>query len=155
MFEKLIAEIAGLFFWLINIAINRTTRFRILNKEIMNKTHEQSGNVVLAGWHGLFFPFTYYFRHTKTCILPITSLRGKILKSLGRRLGYRIIPYPEFGTPGERIQSVGKVLEALKEGFDLAMAVDGPPQPKFHKVNAGVLYFSQKSGSPLSPSAST
>lgn len=151
MLENLIAEIAGFFFWLLNISINKTVRFKIINKEIVNKSHLEGKYIVFAGWHGQFFPFTYYFRNSKMCILPITSFRGKILLCLARKYGYRIIPYPESGTPGERIQSAQRTLTAIKEGFDLSLAVDGPPKPEYHKVNPGVLFFSQKANSPLVP----
>ena len=151
MFENLIAEIAGFLFWLINLLINRTLRFQIVNEEIIDKVHGQGKQIVFASWHAEFFPAIYYYRNKKLCLLPITSIRGKILTALGKRFGYQIIPYPEFGTPGERIQSAQRMLKIIREGHDMALVVDGPPKPAYHKVNPGVLFFSQKTGNPLIP----
>jgi len=151
MFENLIAEIVGLFYWLANIIICSTLRLKVINLEAVNTVHRQGKQIIFASWHGQFFPGAYFFRRWKMCILPITSLRGQIIASLGRKYGYCIIPYPEFGTPGERIQSAQRVLRTIKDGYNLALAVDGPPQPLYHKVNPGVLYFAQKTGYPLIP----
>ncbi len=151
MFENLIAELVAFLYWLLNICICSTLRLKVINEEIIDKIHQQGKQIVLASWHGQFFPAVYYFRHKKMCVLPITSLRGKIISRVAKKYGYRIIPYPEFGTPGERIQSAQKMLNTIKQGFDMALAVDGPPKPEYHKVNPGVLYFSQKTGFPLIP----
>ena len=151
MFENLIAEIAGFLYWSTNILINHTIRLKIVNKEIIDKIHKQGKQIVFASWHGKFFPAVHYFRHRKMCVMPITSLRGKIVASVGKKYGYQIIPYPEFGSPGQRIQSTQKMLKTIREGFDMALAVDGPPKPEYHKVNPGVLFFSQKTGNRLVP----
>ena len=151
MFTKLIAEAAGALFWLANAIICRTLRTKIVNLEMVNKIHARRKRVIFASWHGKFFPGVYFYRRWKMCVLPITSLRGQIVASLARRYNYRVIPYPEFGTPGERITAVQKALRTVKEGYDLVLVVDGPPQPSYHKVNPGVLYFAQKTGYPLVP----
>lgn len=151
MFENLIAEIAGFLYWLLNIIINSTLRLKIINEEIIGKIHQQGKQIIFASWHSQFFPAVYYFRHRKMCVMPITSLRGKIIASVAKKYGYQIIPYPEFGSPGERIQSAQKMLKTIREGFDMALAVDGPPKPEYHKVNPGVLFFSQKTGYGLVP----
>lgn len=151
MLESLVAEIAGFFFWLSNITINSTLRLKIVNHQIIDKIHQQGKQIIFASWHGQFFPAVHYFRHKKMCIIPITSLRGKIIASVAKKYGYQIIPYPEFGSPGERIQSAQKMLKTIREGFDMALAVDGPPKPEYHKVNPGVLFFAQKTGSRLVP----
>ncbi len=145
------AEIAGFLFWLANIIICSTLRLKAINLETLDKIHRQGKQIIFASWHGQFFPGIHFYRRWKMCLLPITSLRGQIVASLTRKYGYRVIPYPEFGTPGERIKSAQKVLQTIKEGFDLALVVDGPPEPRYHKVNPGVLYFSQKTGYPLVP----
>lgn len=151
MFENLIAEIAGFSYWLLNIIINSSISLKIINEEIVDKTHQQGKHIIFASWHGQFFPAVYYFRHRKMCVMPITSLRGKIIASVAKKYGYQTIPYPEFGSPGERIQSTQKMLKTIKEGFDMALAIDGPPKPEYHKVNPGVLFFSQKTGYRLIP----
>jgi len=149
--QKLTAEVVGFFLWLLNISLNSTIRLKIVNGEIINKSHRQGKQLVFAAWHGQSFPAIYYFRHTKMCIMPITSLRGKILVNYAKKYGYQIVPYPEFGTPGERIESAQRMLNTIRKGFDLALAVDGPPKPAYHKIKPGVLYFSQKTGYPLIP----
>jgi lysophospholipid acyltransferase (LPLAT)-like uncharacterized protein len=151
MIENVTAEIAAFFLWLLNITINSTIRLKVLNKETIDRIHKQGKQIIFAFWHGQSFPLFYYYRNKKMCILPITSLRGKILSLFAKKYGFFTVSYPEFGSPGERIQSTQKVLKTIKEGYDLALAVDGPPDPKYHKVNPGVLYFSQKTGYSLIP----
>ena len=151
MLENIIAKIIGFLLWLLNISINSTVRLDTVNEEIIAKTHQQGKKNVFAFWHGLSFSAMYYYRNQKACIMPISSLQGKILANFANKLGYKIAPYPESGTPGKKIQSTKKLLKTIREGYDLTLAVDGPPEPRYHKVNPGVLFFSQKTGFPLVP----
>lgn len=151
MFKLLIAEVAALFLWLLNMAICSTLRLKINNFEIIEKIYREGRHIIFAFWHQAAFPLFYYYRDKRICIMPIAALRGEILCRLARRYNYEIVPYPQKGTPGERMESVVKMVSVLKEGFDGALAVDGPPQPQLYKAKAGVLLLSQKTGHFLVP----
>lgn len=153
MLENIFARIIGFLYWVGNFTLNSTLRFKTVNAEILDKIQEQGKQAIFASWHGQFFPASYYYRNRKMLMIPIETLRGKILRVGAEIYKYKIIPYPEGGTPGERIKAVSEILKTIQEGFNLFLLVDGPPEAKYHKVNPGVLYFSQKSGYPLIPAA--
>jgi len=152
MFENLIAEVLGFLYWLSNLVVCRTIRFRVVNARVIEDTHERGQRALIAGWHGKFFPAVHLFRGKKICMLPVLTLRGKILASSARLLRFKTVHYPESGKPGERIAAVNKILNVLKkEGYDSYLLVDGPPRLEYHRSNPGLLFLSQKTGFPLVP----
>lgn len=140
MFTNLISW----FLWRINLLICSTLKYKVIN--------EPPGQSLFATWHGQSFPLFYWAQHRKLCLLPIETWRGDTIAYLAERYGYRSIRLRERGTPLERSKNLSELIKMISEGYDIPIAVDGPPQPLIHhKAKPGILYLSQKTGVPIVP----
>jgi len=114
--------------------------------------NEPAGQALFATWHGQSFPLFYWAQHRKLCLLPIETWRGETIAYLAEKYGYRTVRTQEKGTPLERSKSLSELINIIKEGYEAAIAVDGPPEPMiYHKAKPGILYLSQKTGIPIVP----
>ena len=131
--------------WLLNSLVCRTLRYRIIG-EVPKR------NALFALWHGQNFPLFYWARCMDLLLLPIDNWRGDILDFLAKQYGYETVRLPVSGTPFQHGKSIIKLIETLKEGQHIALAVDGPPPPhKNHKAKAGILYLAEKTSHPIVP----
>lgn len=153
LLENLIADVLGILFIVTDLLICSTLRYRIINERVIEETHEQGKRVLFACWHGGYYAAPRFFFGKKLLMAPIDSFRGKLLAASATKiLGYKVIHYPETGTPGEKALAVSKMLKTLQEeGYDMYLLVDGPPRTEHHRSNPGLLFFSQKTGFPLVP----
>lgn len=140
MFIKLIS----FFLWLFNFSIGSTLKYKVKN--------EPKGPALFALWHGKTLPLFYWAQHRKVCFMPIETWRGDTMAYLAKRYGYRTIRTKERGTPLERSKSLFKLKNALMSGFDIGIAVDGPPKPLINrKAKPGILSLSRITGAPIVP----
>jgi len=130
--------------WRFNLLICSTLKYKAVN--------EPSGQSLFAVWHGQTFPLFYWARHRKLCLLPIETWRGDAIAYLAESYGYRSIRLFEKGTPLERSKNLTELLKAIEQGYEVPLAVDGPPLPLIHhKAKSGILFLSQKTGLPVIP----
>ena len=130
--------------WLLNISIASTLRIKAINEPV--------GQCLFALWHGQSFPVFFWAQHRKLCLLPVESWRGDTVAYLAERYGYRSIRLLEKGTPLERSKNLSELIKAIQEGYEVAIAVDGPPPPLVdRKAKPGILYLSRKTGLPIVP----
>ncbi|MBU1026899.1 MAG: hypothetical protein KKA31_04125 [Candidatus Margulisbacteria bacterium] len=131
-------------FWKFNSFIASRLNYQV--------TNEPTGPALFAFWHGQSFPVFFWAKHRKLCIHPTDSWRGDILAFLAEKYKYKVVRYPEKGTPLERSEKISQLLMLLAAGCDAAIAVDGPPPPlKHHQAKAGIIYLSKKSQLPIVP----
>jgi len=130
--------------WIINRAICSTLKYKVKN--------EPPGNVLFAFWHGQSFPLFYGAKHRKLCLHPTDNWRGDALDYLAKKYSYRSVRFLEEGTPLQRGENLVNLIKILKQGWDTAIAVDGPPKPMvYHQAKPGIIFLSQKSGLPIVP----
>ena len=130
--------------WKTNVLISSTLRYKVKN--------EPSSPVLFAVWHGQSFPLFYWAQHRKLCLIPIETWRGDVIEYLAKKYGYRTVRLLEKGTPLERSKNITELIQVIQEGYDSAIAVDGPPRPLIsHKAKPGILYLSQKTRMPIVP----
>lgn len=130
--------------WIINSSICSTLKYKVNN--------EPPGNVLFAGWHGQIFSLFYWAQHRKLCLHPTDNWRGDALDYLAKKYKYRTVRFLEHGTPLERSENLINLIKILKQGWDTAIAVDGPPKPMvYHQAKPGIIFLSQKSGLPIVP----
>lgn len=130
--------------WKTNVLISSTLRYKVKN--------EPSRRVLFAVWHGQSFPLFYWAQHRKLCLIPIETWRGDVIDYLAKKYGYKTVRLLEKGTPLERSKNITELIQVIQEGYDCAIAVDGPPKPLIsHKAKPGILYLSQKTRMPIVP----
>ena len=134
----------GWMFFIFNRVICSTLNYKIEN--------EPRGQSLFAFWHGKSFPLFFWGRHRKLCLFPTTGWRGDLIDYLAKKYGYQTIRFTEKATPLERSVNLEKLIEIIRQGYDVALAIDGPPKPLiYHKAKPGILFLSQKTGVPIVP----
>ena len=112
---------------------------------------ERGERLLFAFWHGqlAMIQAPYRGRATGICIQVSRHSDGEIIARAVRPYGIRAAR--GSATRGG-IASFREMLEAYREGYDLAIAVDGPRGP-LHQAKAGAIRLAQATGARLFPVA--
>ena len=114
---------------------------------------ERNERVVIAFWHGqlAMLQAPYRGRGAGVCIQVSRHGDGEIIARAVQPFGVRTAR--GSATRGG-IASVREMIEAHRDGYDLAVAPDGPRGP-FHRAKPGVIRLAQATGTRLFPVACT
>jgi len=149
--RRIYVEFAAFFLWLLSIIINKTIKREVYGEENIENVHKSGKNVIFCFWHNASHPCFYYYRNKKLCIIPINRIYGEVLARFAQKYKISSELLNIDGTPAERTETVIKLLKRLKSGYDIGIAVDGPPNEKLYDVKAGPLYIASKSRMPILP----
>ncbi len=146
---SILRRLAPYFAYLYVSFVGLTSRLRWLGAENLAAARRVRGPVVYAFWHQrqVFFTWTNRGNHVK--VLVSRSADGEIIAQ-AMRLS-RIDACRGSSSRGA-VAAARELLEALNEGFDVAVTCDGPKGPA-RQVKPGILYLAQKSGLPIIPIA--
>jgi lysophospholipid acyltransferase (LPLAT)-like uncharacterized protein len=146
---KIVRFFAPYFAYLFLSFVGLTARVRRLGAEHLAAARRVKGPVVYAFWHQrqAFFTWTHRGAHVK--VLVSRSADGEIIAQTMRLS--RIATCRGSSSRGAAT-AARKLLEALDQGFDVAVTCDGPKGPA-REVKAGILYLAQKTGLPIIPIA--
>jgi hypothetical protein len=140
----MITRLLAWLFWGINYLLCSTLKYKTSN--------EPAGQALFAGWHAHTFPSFFWARHRKVCILPTEIWRGEIIDFTAKKFGLKTFRFLENQNPLQRAKVLEDFMQAIRDGYDAAITVDGPPLPLIsHKAKPGILYLSQKTGVPVVP----
>ncbi|GEM_PF-1735690 len=142
-------EVAAFLLWLLSLTINKTVRFKIVGEEWLSGHYDNRENFVFAFWHQATFPLFYHFRDRNIFIAPLDNTRGEILARFAKRYSYRILRTPAGNDYSVRARSFLRTLRMLKQGDDVAIAVDGPPEELMYKAKPGALLLAKMTGRPI------
>jgi lysophospholipid acyltransferase (LPLAT)-like uncharacterized protein len=111
--------------------------------------------VIVAMWHGQHFMVPFLSRGHRVKVLISRHRDGEINAYAAQRLG--VIPVRGSGDHGRRFDLKGGVgafksmLEALNEGYNMALTADVPKVPRV--VGLGIVMLGRDSGRPIYPVA--
>ena len=134
-------------YWIARILAS-TLRVRMVGEEQVRELQATGKGVIVVSWHGrTFMPMTR-FRNQGVWAMVSTSRDGELQARLFQRLGINTVR----GSSSARgaVQAALTMTKHLKAGAMLAHTPDGPRGPS-HVVQPGVIFFAQKSGSPIVP----
>ena len=132
----------GWLFWLFNYSICSTLNYKINN--------EPAGQSLFAVWHSGMFTLFHWGRKRKICVIPTNTWRGDSITYLAKRYGIKTVRFLEDKSPLERAAALSDFYHIIMQGYDAALAVDGPPPPIVnHQAKSGILSLSQKTGLPV------
>ena len=119
-------------------------------KEIL-EAFDKNERIVVAFWHGqlAMMQKPYRGRGAGICIQVSRHSDGEIITRAVRPFGVRTAR--GSATRGG-VASVRDMLAALRDGYDLAMAIDGPRGPR-HQAKPGAIRLAQATGTRLFPVA--
>ncbi len=141
-----IGLISNLGYWVIRI-IGSTLRWEVQDWHNLEAVRAAGKNLILAFWHGRIFMATYYFRDRGIVVMTSQNRDGEYIARVIQRFGYGVTR--GSSTRGSHGATVA-TLNALKDGRDVGITMDGPRGPRY-VAKPGAVYLARKSGSPVIP----
>ena len=143
------AKILSLIAWFLVSLWSRTVRIRFVNRDIPQRLKADGQNVIYAFWHGRQFLLFHSHRDTGIVIPASESRDGEIQAGVLKRFGFNVVR-GSSKRKGER--ALLGMVEGLRKGLDVAIAVDGPRGP-IYEAKQGVTYLAGKLNKPIVPVA--
>lgn len=136
-------DLGNRLYYIIRI-LNSTVRW----KKIVHESIKGDDANIYAFWHQkIFFPTVNLHHVKKKTTLVSPSRDGEMLQSILNKFGYEVI---RGSSRDNSVKSLVVMIKALKEGFSLGFACDGPLGPIF-EVKPGIIYMAQKTGAKIIP----
>ena len=145
------ARILSFVGWALISVWSRTIRTEQVNREVLERLRSEGKNLIAAFWHGRQFLLFHSHRHSGAVIPSSESRDGEIQAGILERFGFGVVR-GSSKRKGER--ALLGLVEALRQGKEIALAVDGPRGP-LHEVKEGVVYLAGKFATPIIPVATS
>lgn len=126
---------------------SRTVRIQFVNKSIPDRLASEGKNVIYAFWHGRQFLLFHSHRNTGIVIPASESRDGEIQARILKYFGFDVVR-GSSKRKGDR--ALLGLVDALRKGKSLALAVDGPRGP-IYEAKQGVTYMAGKLNKPIVP----
>ena len=139
------------FLFLFLYILNKTLRYKFVgfdSFEQSKKIHPQ-GSILVASWHqNTLLGITALSKHNFSLLVSPSS-DGDLVTYVAQKMGMK-----SFRGSSSRggVRALLELCKVLKEGKRIALAVDGPRGPAL-EPKQGILYLSQKTGTPILPMA--
>jgi len=141
------ARILSFIGWLLITLWSKTLRIRFVDRDVPRVLEGAGKNIIYAFWHGRQFLLFYTHRNSDIVIPASESRDGEIQAGIIARFGFGVVR-GSSKRKGER--ALLGLVEALRSGKSVALAVDGPRGPVY-EVKQGVTYLAGKLGKPIVP----
>jgi lysophospholipid acyltransferase (LPLAT)-like uncharacterized protein len=126
---------------------SRTVRIQFVNKAVPDRLASEGKNVIYAFWHGRQFLLFHSHRNTGIVIPASESRDGEIQARILKYFGFEVVR-GSSKRKGDR--ALLGLVDALRKGKNLALAVDGPRGP-IYEAKQGVMYMAGKLNKPIVP----
>ena len=141
------ARILSCIGWMVILLWSGSVRIRFINKGIPGRLKSEGKNFIYAFWHGRQFLLFHNHRNSGVVIPASESRDGEIQAGILRRFGFDVVR-GSSKRKGDR--ALLGLVDGLRKGRDIALAVDGPRGPIF-EVKQGVTYLAGKLNKPIVP----
>ena len=141
------ARILSFIGWAVMSLWSSTVRIRFVDRDIPEGLHTQGRNIIYAFWHGRQFLLFYAYRNTGIVIPASESRDGEIQAGIIGRFGMGTV---RGSSKRKGAQALLGLVDALRSGKDIAIAVDGPRGP-IYEVKQGITYIAGKLSIPIVP----
>jgi hypothetical protein len=141
------ARILSFIGWAVMSLWSSTIRIRFVDRDIPEGLHTQGRNIIYAFWHGRQFLLFYAYRNTGIVIPASESRDGEIQAGIIGRFGMGTV---RGSSKRKGAQALLGLVDALRSGKDIAIAVDGPRGPVY-EVKQGITYIAGKLSIPIVP----
>lgn len=144
MFRARVLSFIG---WIVLSLWSRTVRIQFVNKAVPDRLASEGKNVIYAFWHGRQFLLFHCHRNTGIVIPTSESRDGEIQARILKYFGFDVVR-GSSKRKGDR--ALLGLVDALRKGKSLALAVDGPRGP-IYEAKQGVTYMAGKLNKPIVP----
>lgn len=125
--------------YLIN-AVSSSLKMKVVGFENYRFVKDMGKKCVIVFWHGQQFYPIYHFRDRKIAIMVSLSRDGEIQNRILSSFGYGVV---RGSSSRGAVSGLIGMIKKMREGYDLAMALDGPRGP-LHEAKEGVSYIAIK-----------
>jgi hypothetical protein len=127
--------------------LGKSLTMEVIGAENIEEAHKRGGPVIFVFWHGSqFFP-AWWCSGRDITILSSASVDGRMQAKILTRLGYDIVT---GSSSRGAVGALKNMVKTLKQGRDVAIAVDGPRGP-YHEVKPGLGWLAEKTGASIVP----
>ena len=126
---------------------SRTLRIKFVHKDIPDRLKSEGKNFIYAFWHGRQFMLFHTHRNTGIVIPASESRDGEIQAGILKWFGFDVVR-GSSKRKGDR--ALLGLVDRLRKGKDLALAVDGPRGP-IYEAKQGVTYMAGKLNKQIVP----
>ena len=146
MTDRTRGRILGFIAWLVAWCIARTLRWTVEGREHVEAARA-AGPLAWASWHGRQLLTIDFHGGTKVVVLASLSRDGEIQTAMLERFGYRV----ERGSSSRgAARALLSMARAMREGWEPAIAVDGPKGP-LHGVKQGIVALAKHESARIIP----
>ena len=146
--KKLISSplklLAAYFLRFLMVSIGRTLKFKISDHTVLKE------NVIFSIWHQCAFCLFEANPIPKSAVLTAKGGPGDVFTKAVAIYDAKIIQVPFDGNPSDSAATAAKLSAALKEGYNLMLAVDGPKGP-LHKIKPGIFLLAKRAKKRIVP----
>lgn len=128
-------------------SLSVTLRIQTAGEDQIETLRRNKQRLIYAFWHGRQFLLVRYMSKKNLVIMSSTSRDGILQANILQKFGYEIVPGSSAKSP---VRALIGSIQKMREGFDPAIAVDGPTGP-IYKVKPGALYLAKKMNAPIIP----
>lgn len=136
--------IAAFFAKLLYIAYLKTIRVQVINETFSPQHMLASSNAIYVSWHSKTFLAIPVYRNQNLGILTLLDWKNRFYDYMSRFLGFQTVRVTS------RPRATLALVQLLKKGSHIAIAVDGPYGPQ-GVVKPGASYLARKTGKPIVP----
>lgn len=141
------ARVLSFIAWAVMLAWSRLVRIRVEDRSIPDGLRGQGKSVIYAFWHGRQFLLFATHRNSGIVIPASESRDGEIQAGVLARFGFGVV---RGSSKRKGAQALLGLVDALRSGKNIALAVDGPRGPVY-EVKQGITYLAGKLGVPIVP----
>lgn len=147
--KKLRNRLVGVIAFLIFRMLWLTWRIQIIESGAMKQARRDGTLRVYGHWHGDELGLVYLLGMYQSVAIVSSSDDGEIMNTVATLMGSKTA---RGSSTRGGVSALKATLRAAKNGFNPAIAVDGPKGP-FHQVKPGVFEISKVIGAPIFPLA--
>lgn len=143
------AKVLSFLIWAVISLWSRLIRMRHVNRDVPEGLRAGGKSFIYAFWHGRLFLLPHTYRNSGI-VIPVSESRdGEVLAQVLKRFRLDTVR-GSSKRKGDR--ALRGMIQSLREGKVVAVAVDGPRGPAF-KAKDGVVYLAGKLNVPIVPAA--
>ncbi|HVO30393.1 MAG TPA: lysophospholipid acyltransferase family protein [bacterium] len=139
-------RVLGTIAWIVAWCIGRTLRWTVIGREHVEAAR-RGGKICWASWHGRQLLTVDFHSGEPVVVLVSLSKDGEIQKAMLERFHYRVERGSSTRGAVRGLLTMGR---AMREGWEPAIAVDGPVGP-LHGVKQGIVALAKHESARIVP----
>ena len=155
----LLEKSVGEFLVLANMVVMRWIKLIPAGYDEIPKIREQGRPIIFVGWHGHNFInlgvyLKMFSQDSRAVIMVRDDCGGRTLARFARRRNIRVVFLGKDPSSFRGAIGIVKIIDLLKDGYDVLIAVDGPEGPAY-QVRPGAALMAKRSDAVLVPILAT